>query len=378
MILANDFVSDPRVDKEASALAARGHDVTVLAWDRLGKAPEIESRNGYAVERFGPRAAYGAGWRSLPLYRRFWRAAADRAVELSADAVHCHDSDTAMAGLWAVRDLGTRSHLVVDFHELYRVSSMVPQKGLVGVVARYLVDRLERRAVKRAAVVIVANPGTADYYRGIGAGDRLLVVDNAPDPLLFTPRPCSETTRPFTACFVGRKRYARSLEALMQAIQPYDDMKAVLAGGGPDAERIETRARALERIETIGQVPYERIPDYYACCDAVYGAYDTLVGNVLYTIPGKVIEAMGCAKPVIVSSGTWVGDYVTKNRVGVAVACDDPDAIGQALVYLRDHPEEAKAMGRRGREIVEAGLNWPAVAERLTRAYATLDAKTGG
>ena len=39
MLLTNDFVSDPRVEKEAVALIGAGWDVTVLAWDRAGTAP---------------------------------------------------------------------------------------------------------------------------------------------------------------------------------------------------------------------------------------------------------------------------------------------------------------------------------------------------
>jgi len=373
MILANACAPDPRVEKEAGALASAGHDVTVLAWDRLGKEPVSESRDGFSIERLGPRAAYGGGVRNLPLFRDFWRGAAERSAALEPYAVHCHDTDTAPAGLRALRQLRPRgTKLVIDFHELYRLSSMVPQKGLVGVVARAVEDRVEKRAVHAAALVIVANPGTADYYRDIGARDKLVVIDNAPDPDLFAPRDCPQVDRPFTICFVGSKRYARTLIALMDAVRAREDVRAVLAGGGPDAERIADRARADANVEALGQVPYKDIPSYYACCDVVYAAYDTLVGNVCYTIPGKVIEAMGCGKPVIVSAGTWVGDYVTKHEIGLAVACDDPTEIGQALDHLRDHSEQAREMGRRGREIVEGGLNWRAVSERLTAAYSAL------
>lgn len=373
MILANACAPDPRVEKEAAALAGAGHNVTIVAWDRNGAHPEDETREGFQIRRLGPRASYGGGVRSLPLFRAFWHSAAAYAAALRPDAIHCHDTDTLPAGLRARGVLRSEeTHFVVDFHELYRLSSMVPQRGLSGITARWVVDRLERRAVSQATLVIVANPGTAGHYESIGRADKVVIIDNAPDPDLFVPRPCPETDRLFTACFVGSKRYARTLIALMDAVQRREGMRAVLAGGGPDAQRIAEAARAYRNVEVIGQVPYRDIPGYYACCDVVYAAYDTLVGNVRYTIPGKVIEAMGCAKPVIVSEHTWVGDYVTKHRIGLAVKCDDPVAIGEALDHLRAHPEEAAEMGERGRRIVEHGLNWHTVAARLVSAYANL------
>lgn len=375
MILANACAPDPRVEKEAGALGAAGHDVTILAWDRRGEAPVFEERELYRIERVGPRAAYGGGLKNVPHFRAFWRRAAKRVVELAPNVIHCHDTDTAVAGLSALkRSRGRRTRLVVDFHELYRESGMVPQKGLTGFAARRLVDWIEKRAIGKASIVIVANPGTVDYFSGIGAKEKLVVIDNAPDPDLFVPQPCPEADRPFTVTFVGSKRYPRTLVALMDAVQERDDVRVVLAGGGPDADLIAELAGPRANVEVQGQVPYDKIPGYYACCDVVYAAYDARVGNARYAIPGKVLEAMGCAKPVIVSAGTWVGDYVTKNGVGLALACDDPSQIASAIEKLRSDPDAAAEMGQRGRAIVEDGLNWPVVAQRLVQAYASISA----
>lgn len=373
MMLASACAPDPRVEKEAYELGSVGHEVTLLAWDRAGSEPETEERDGFRIERIGPPAAYGGGIKTLPLYRRFWRAAADRAVQLAPHAIHCHDTDTASAGLRAVTRLRERgTHLVMDFHELYRLTAMVPQKGMVGAASRFAVDRVERRAVAAASLVIVANPGTADHYRSIGAEGKLVVIDNAPDPDIFSPRDCPDADRPFTVYFIGRKRSSRTLIALMDSVLDRDGVKAVLAGGGVDAERIADLARSNPNVEVMGQVPYVEIPDRYACSDVVYAAFDTAVGNWRYHTPSKAIEAMACGKPVIVSTGTWIGEYVDKHGVGLAVACDDPREIGRALDHLRDNPVEAAEMGRRGRKIVEDGLNWNAVRARLIEAYASL------
>lgn len=372
MIVSNAVDPDPRVEKEAAALAAAGHEVTIVAWDRAGRATEREDRSGFTIRRIGPRARYGGGLRSVLRFKGFWRSAAASVVSLSPDVVHAHDTDTIVPGLRAVRALrgrGGSPQLVVDFHELYRVSRMIPQRGVTGVLARSAVDALERRAIASAALVIVANEGVLPHYRSMGAGDRLLFVPNVPDADLFRPMACDTDDRPFTVTFIGQKRYPRTLQALADAIQPHPDMMANLIGGGPDTAAVDMIARERERVVSSGPVPYEAIPAFYACTDVVHAAYDAVIGNARVCTPGKVFEAMACAKPVLVSAGTWIGGWVQERGVGLAVQGDDPASVSEALVWLRDHPEERRAFGERGRELVESGLNWQATAALLCARY---------
>jgi glycosyltransferase involved in cell wall biosynthesis len=312
----------------------------------------------------------------LPLFRAFWELASRRAADLGADAIHCHDTDAIPAGLSARRRLrgqGVAPALVVDFHELYRASRMVPQRGILGSIARALVDSIERRAIREASLVIVANEGVVDHYLGMGAGDKALFVPNAPDHAIFRPIACERPEHPFTITFIGRKRYARTLEALALAIQPYPDMTAELIGDGPDAARVDALSQAHERVTVGGPVPYESIPERYACTDVVHAAYDSVVGNARVCTPGKVLEAMACAKPVLVSEGTWVGDWVRRNGVGVAVDAADANKVGEALAALRDDPAARVRMGETGRSIVESSLNWERAAAELVSAYGRLE-----
>ncbi len=366
MLLTNDFVSDPRVEKEAVALIAAGWSVTVLAWDRAGGAPPREERNGIRIERFGPRATHGAGPKALPLYRRFWDAAAARVRELAPAVVHCHDMDTVPAGLAAVK--GTGTHLVCDFHELYRASRVVPRKPLVGSIVRGAIDWVERRAMKRASLVVLAWEGMADRYRSRFRGP-VVVVDNAPDLARFSPDPEPRGARPFAVCYIGQKRYTDSLKLLIDIVERHEDMTCLLAGGGVGADEVASHAAGKPRVTIMGRVSYDEIPALYRGQDCVYTLYDVAVGNARIHMPVKVMEAMACALPVLVSAGTWVGEYVERERIGFAVDAADAAAVEEALVRLKDDPALATEMGQRGRAIVEAHLNWEAAAGRLVNAY---------
>ncbi len=369
MLLSNDFVSDPRVEKEAVALISAGWDVTVLAWDRSGDAPVLEERSGISIERFGPRAKHGAGPRALPLYRDFWRGIAERARELGPAVVHCHDMDTVPAGLSAVK--GTDAKLVLDFHELYRASRVVPRKPVVGPLVAAGVDRVEARGLARADLVVLAWPGMLDRYRERFGGP-VVVVDNAPDLDRYRPDPAPRGDRPFEVCYIGQKRYVASLELLIDIVQRHDDMAAFLAGGGVGEQRIAEYAAGKQRVEVVGRVRYDEIPDLYRGRDCVYTLYDSAVGNAAIHMPVKVMEAMACALPVLVSTGTWVAGYVEREGIGLAVDPSDASAVEDALVRLKDDPALAREMGTRGRAIVEESLNWEAAAGRLVAAYEQL------
>lgn len=375
MVLSNDCVADPRVEKEAAALAAAGHRVTIIAWDRAGTSARDESRNGFAVRRVGPRAVHGGGLRNLPLYRAFWRDAADEVLALGADVVHCHDADTLTAGLAAHRRSRGRVELVCDFHELYRATKMIPQRGFAGVAARAAVDWVERRAVRQAAFVVLANPSAADHYRAMGAGDKIVFVENGPDLDRFVPEPDNQRAahESFTVCYIGQKRYLQPLETLAQAVGRIEGASAFLAGGGTVADEVARLAAEHPRVTVTGRVTYDEIPSLYRGCDAVYAAIDARVGNPTMNFPVKAYEGMALGLPVLVSEGSWVAGYVEEHRIGFGVDGSSVASVQGAIERLMADPDGARAMGARGRALVLDGLNWQAAADRLVAAYARLE-----
>ncbi len=375
MFLTNGLASDPRVEKEAAALIAAGHQVTVLAWDREGSLPRVEERAGMHIERLGPVSGHGRGVRSIPGFRTYWSAAARRAVELRPDVLHCHDLDTAVAGLRARKRLsraGRSPRLVLDFHELYRESNMIP-KGWAGRSVRLAVTLVERRSIPAADAVLVANPGSIGAYDRYASATAFHVIENAPDIDRFEPRgPLrKEPGEPLTVGFMGQKRYIDSLLDLIEVVGRDDRLRAILAGGGVGAAQVEGAAAGNDRIEVSGRFVYDELPGLYGRCDAIHAVYDTGLGNVRTLFPVKVMEAMASALPVIVAKGTWIAGYVEDHGIGYSVA-PGTDELHRVLEDMLGDPARAAEMGARGRALIEAGLNWHAVADRLVDVYAGL------
>jgi glycosyltransferase involved in cell wall biosynthesis len=60
---------------------------------------------------------------------------------------------------------------------------------------------------------------------------------------------------------------------------------------------------------------------------------------------------------------------VEKYRCGISVDPDQPQQIADAIVYLLEHPQEAREMGRRGRAVIEESWNWAHEFPKLEGLY---------
>lgn len=66
-----------------------------------------------------------------------------------------------------------------------------------------------------------------------------------------------------------------------------------------------------------------------------------------------VLEGLASARPVVVTGNPGIDEYVEDGVTGLLVPAGDPGAMAAALCRLLNDPEEAREMGRRGRESVE-------------------------
>lgn len=93
------------------------------------------------------------------------------------------------------------------------------------------------------------------------------------------------------------------------------------------------------------------------------------IPHEMVTLPIKLFEYMAAGVPVIASNFPLWRKIVEEAACGLLVDPDDLDAIVRAMQWILDHPEEAQAMGRRGRERVETVYNWNSEASALVEFY---------
>jgi len=82
----------------------------------------------------------------------------------------------------------------------------------------------------------------------------------------------------------------------------------------------------------------------------------------------SLLDAMAVGKPVIMTRNKHIDLDLEKEGIGLWVKPDDVAGWQQAIAYLLAHPEEAAAMGDRGRRLCETKYNLDVFTNTLARA----------
>ena len=157
---------------------------------------------------------------------------------------------------------------------------------------------------------------------------------------------------------VNRLDRAKRIDLLLEAAAREPSLRVVIAGDGPDRERLErlARERGLDgRADFRGRVGDAELADLYARCLGVYYApVDEDFGMVPY-------EAFLSEKPVLTTTDAGGPlDIVHDGKTGRVVAPTVENLAG-ALAFT---DEEASTLGRAGHEIAR-NVTWERCVQRL-------------
>ena len=221
--------------------------------------------------------------------------------------------------------------------------------------ARRKVQQLDRLALGEAARLFATSRNVADRLeRSTG-----LVAEVMPHPPQDLPYRC-EAYGDFVLS-VNRLDRAKRIDLLLEAAALDPALRVVVTGEGPDRDRLERLAheRGLDgRAQFTGRVAADELAALYGRCLAVYYApVDEDFGMVPY-------EAFLSQKPVLTTTDAGGPlEVVADGRTGLVTA-PDPAALAQAAGRLREHPDEARALGAAGKAVAER-VSWDACIDRL-------------
>jgi glycosyltransferase involved in cell wall biosynthesis len=204
-------------------------------------------------------------------------------------------------------------------------------------ISRNVADRLQR-STGLDAEVLVPPPQQLAYRSSDGVGTFILSV--------------------------GRLDRAKRIDLLLEAAALDRSLQVVVAGDGPDRERLEQLSAEHDldgRVRFAGRVAENELVDLYAECLAVYYApIDEDLGLVPY-------EAFLSEKPVVTTRDAGGPLEVVVDRENGIVCEPAPAAVAEACSWLAANPEQARACGLAGKRAAER-VTWDAVIEKLLGA----------
>lgn len=172
---------------------------------------------------------------------------------------------------------------------------------------------------------------------------------------------------------IERKGHDVVIRALSRIGGSLGSMRYVIAGRGPEEQRLRALARDLgcgEQVKFIGHVPDEDLPHLYAACDVFVmpsRALDRRDGVEGFGI--AFVEAGACGKPVIGGRSGGIADAVVDGVTGILVNPTDVEALAAVLVRLLRNQDEAARLGAQGRQRAQAlERAWTATVDRIWSA----------
>ncbi len=195
--------------------------------------------------------------------------------------------------------------------------------------------RLYRRAIRAADVVTAVSEFTARLaLDDLGLERDVEVIPNGVDEQTFSPRP--KPDGPVRVLFSGnltRRKGAQWLPAIADRLR--DDVTVVYTKG------LQTSGRLPEhpRLESVGSVPYERMPEVYN------SAHLLLMPTVREGMPLAVLEAMACGLPVVASDCSSLPELVEEGQGGHLCPVGDVEAFADRVNALAADTGERERMG---------------------------------
>lgn len=160
---------------------------------------------------------------------------------------------------------------------------------------------------------------------------------------------------------VGRLDRAKRVDLLLEAAAAGDGMQVVVAGEGPDRDRLERIAGELGlngRVTFAGRVGDAELADLYARCLAVfYAPIDEDYGFVPY-------EAFLSKKPVITTRDAGGPLEIVADGENGRVCEPSARGVAEACSWLAEHRDQARAYGLAGHERARR-ITWNRVVDRL-------------
>ena len=210
---------------------------------------------------------------------------------------------------------------------------------------------LELWLYKKSKRIITFSPTFTDdiVSRGVEA-DKIDLVINGSDLNLFSPKDPDQILvdelklkDQLVIGYIGTIGLAHDLKNAVRAAKLVDGKNITLlfVGAGGEKENVEALAKKLgtKNVIFIGRQEKKDVPKWWSICDI---SLVHLKGSeeLAAAIPSKIFEAMAMGKPILFSGLPGAGPFIVeKHNAGICVTADDPAALAEAMLKMKDNKE---------------------------------------
>lgn len=360
----------------ATALAAAGHDVTLVCRQPTGTDPATHPTttdvvDGVRVVRVAedpPHLEFErdlVAW-TVGLGHAMVRGALPLLREWTPDVVHAHDWLVAHAAI-TLADL-TGAPLVATLHatEAGRFG------GWLAATLSQQVHSVEWWLARRADAVITCSASMRAEVAGLFDLDPadVTVLHNGIDPRGWDERADRPADAAPSLVSFGRLEWEKGVQDLIAALpavrRAHPGTTLTVAGSGSCAGWLADRARAARvkrAVRLVGRVDDDALRALLASADAA-------VLPSRYEPFGIVaLEAAAAGAPLVASNAGGLGEVVLDGTTGLSFTPGDVAGLASAVIRCLDDRAGARRRAGAARERLAVDFAWPTIAAGTAELY---------
>lgn len=246
----------------------------------------------------------------------------------NCDAIYSHFIDSGVNAAWLKKKVGIPAFMAVG------ESNITMRKLTYEVFHDLLFDGLD-------GVITVSTQLKYDLsnYKIISQNTPVLIAPNGIDTDLFKPldkKLCRENfgikDDDYVVSFVGAYIKRKGFDKLQAVIKRHPDWKCILIGAGEIGIELNS-----DQIIFSGRIPHDEIPKYLSAADVF------VLPTEAEGCCNAIIEAMGCALPVVSSDKSFNDDILDDNS-SIRINVDSIDELDNALIKLYEDKDLRKKL----------------------------------
>lgn len=339
----------------SGALAARGHQVLIIASDEPGPLSIPDTLKVLPLTTFRKLANTNIT-PALPL----------QLLKRRADILHTH-LPTPWSSDWSgIVARVKKIPLVLNYY------NDIAGNGAYSHIAKAYNRSLLPLLLSEADVILINRPHFLSPHL-VHHREKLRFIPPGVDTGHFSPRRFPPEWDLFFLSVLDRYHHYKGLDCLLSALaivkKTHPDVRLLVGGTGELQEYYRDRVYSLglgDNVHFAGYIPYTSLPDIFSRSRVfVLPSSDpNLEGFGMVTL-----EAMACGRPVITTPVSGVAPGIRSVGAGMIVDPDSPEILAEAISELLDDEDRISRMGRAGRELVDMRYSWDRIAGEVEGVY---------
>lgn len=169
------------------------------------------------------------------------------------------------------------------------------------------------------------------------------------------------------AFYFGRLIKEKGIFTLLEAFKGLKDKKLLIAGDGPDLEKIKeylNKNNMQENVKLLGYIDSDKVKEY------VRKSRFIIVPSIWYeNCPYSVLETLAIGKPIIGSNLGGIPELVKNNESGLIYTYNKPKELQEKMRVLFENKELADELGKNAKQIAKEEYSKESYYNKIINIY---------